>query len=118
MKQFSIHKVNKPVMQGKSRAGGMDADEAADISKLGPDGDGYGYNEQPSLLSVEEQEALQPKEIKVVNPWIHKATHVESLINVKVGIYHSSYVLFKYYSNSSILNNLNLGFAGQTCQCN
>ena len=36
----------------------MDADEAADISKLGPDGEGYGYNEQPSLLSVEEQEAL------------------------------------------------------------
>lgn len=122
MKQFSIHKVNKPVMQGKSKVGGYGADEEADISKLGADGEGtgYGYNgqEQPSLLSVEEQEALQPKEIKVVNPWIHEATHKEYLENVKVGIYHSTYVLFKYYSNSCILNNLNLGFAGETCKRN
>jgi hypothetical protein len=37
-----------------------------------------------SLLTAEEQEALQPKEIKVVNPWIHDATHKEYLESVKV----------------------------------
>ena len=40
--------------------------------------------EQSSLLTAEEQEALQPKEIKVVNPWIHEATHKEYLESVKV----------------------------------
>ncbi len=39
---------------------------------------------QSSLLTAEEREALQPKEIKVVNPWIHEATHKEYLESVKV----------------------------------
>lgn len=66
------------------------ADEVADVSKLGADGGDvstYGGNrngeEQPSLLSIEEQQALQPKEIKVVNPWIHEQTHKEYLETVK-----------------------------------
>lgn len=37
MKQFSIHKVNKPVL-GQNRGGGAMADEVADVSKLGADG--------------------------------------------------------------------------------
>ena len=73
------------------------ADEVADVSKVGAYGEGAdeGHNrngeEQPSLLSAEEQESLQPKEIKVVNPWIHEATHKEYLEGVKVRL------LFKYY---------------------
>lgn len=35
------------------------------------------------MLSVDEQEALRLKEVKVVNPWIHEATHKEYLENVK-----------------------------------
>lgn len=38
MKQFSIHKVNKPVL-GQNRGGGAMADEVADVSKHGADGD-------------------------------------------------------------------------------
>ena len=60
--------------------------------------------EQPSLLTAEEQEALQPKEIKVVNPWIHEATHKEYLESVKVSHTLATQVavtapalLFKYY---------------------
>jgi len=60
-----------------------------------------------SLLTAEEHEALQPKEIKVVNPWIHDATHKEYLESVKV-----SFIifllrclplapLFKYYYGGS-----------------
>ncbi len=37
MKQFSIHKVNKPVL-GQSRGGGAMADEVADVSRHGADG--------------------------------------------------------------------------------
>jgi hypothetical protein len=37
MKQFSIHKVNKPVLQGKFKGGAV-ADEVADVSKVGVDG--------------------------------------------------------------------------------
>ena len=79
-------------MGSKGQYGGLDemaADEGADISKGGGDGDGeYNGNqqEQPSMLSQEENDALQPKEIKIVNPWIHEATHKEYLENVKVGI--------------------------------
>lgn len=121
MKQFSIHKVNKPVLVGKYRTGTGGADEVVDDSKVGADGlvdtngAGHGYTgeEQPSLLSVEEQQALQPKEIKVVNPWIHEATHKEYLESVKV-----SANFFKFYYNLRFLFNLNLGLAGQTCQCN
>jgi len=39
MKQFSIHKVNKPVLQGKYRTGGASGvDEVADVSKVGGNG--------------------------------------------------------------------------------
>lgn len=62
MKQFSIHKVNKPVMGGRSGYGSATvADEVADVSTGGADGGEvtagghYGNGEeQPSLLSVEE----------------------------------------------------------------
>ena len=61
MKQFSIHKVNKPVLATKSKFGGIVADEVADASKGGVEGGDDTYNgnnrngeEQPSLLSVEE----------------------------------------------------------------
>ena len=40
--------------------------------------------EQPSHLTAEEEEMLKPKELKVVNPWIHEATHKEYLEQVKV----------------------------------
>jgi hypothetical protein len=40
--------------------------------------------QQPSLLSQEEQEALKPKEVKVENPWIYEQTHQEYLENIKV----------------------------------
>jgi len=94
MKQFSIHKVNKPALQSKLRGAGAEADEVADVTKLDAEGGNVstvGMNfhsrsgeEQPSLLSIEEQQALQPKEIKVVNPWIHEQTHKEYLEAVKV----------------------------------
>ena len=45
------------------------------------------------LLSAEEKEALQPKEIKVVNPWIHEATHKEYLESVKVRTILDTYFL-------------------------
>lgn len=62
MKQFSIHKINKPGLGKKSNYGTTGvADEVADVSKVGVDGEegtGRGNNrngeEQPSLLSVEE----------------------------------------------------------------
>jgi hypothetical protein len=94
------------------------ADEVADVSKLGAEGGDYStvggvniYNrngeEQPSLLSIEEQQALQPKEIKVVNPWIHEQTHKEYLETVKVCLSSSNIIIIR-----GILFNLNLGFAG------
>ncbi len=113
MRQFSIHKVNKPMMRRKEGAttgedgaeshkqpGGNgvvsgDFDAAGEITgaTMGMSGSGAGRQElhiggeQPSLLTAEEQEALQPKEIKVVNPWIHEATHKEYLESVKVSTY-------------------------------
>jgi hypothetical protein len=111
MRQFSIHKVNKPMMRRKEGATadqgdseslkqpgssgfvGGDFDAAGEITgaTIGMSGSIAGRHEfhiggeQPSLLTREEQEALQPKEIKVVNPWIHEATHKEYLESVKVG---------------------------------
>jgi hypothetical protein len=41
---------------------------------------------QPSNLTPEEEEMLKPREMKVVNPWIHEATHKEYLEQVKVNI--------------------------------
>jgi len=104
MKQFSIHKLSKPGVGAKSKYASAigDADEVADVTRGGELGEGTvgGNNrngeEQPSLLSVEEQEALQPREVKVVNPWIHEATHKEYLEGVKVSAY------------SNILYNLNI----------
>lgn len=106
MKQFSIHKVNKPMMRHKSGTGADDEDADESNKQPGFGGVGGDYDaageitagaaglagsfgglrgpEQPSLLTAEEQEALQPKEIKVVNPWIHDATHKEYLESVKV----------------------------------
>jgi len=95
MKQFSIHKVNKPMMRPRGAADGADEemDEGAGVASkymTGAEGEGNGdYATNPaaghsSLLTAEEHEALQPKEIKVVNPWIHEATHKEYLESVKV----------------------------------
>ena len=101
MKQFSIHKVNKPVMRRSQIGGAESANEDGEVSSkhLQPgmngsdvemnagdlDGSSTVQNMQgASLLTAEEQEALQPKEIKVVNPWIHEATHKEYLESVKV----------------------------------
>ena len=121
MKQFSIHKVNKPVMR-RQGAGAESANEEGEVSSkqyqtgmVGSDGevDAADYTAGPgghsgthdmqgsSLLTAEEQEALQPKEIKVVNPWIHDATHKEYLESVKVS-FHTQMALplaplFKYY---------------------
>lgn len=70
MRQFSIHKVNKPTLQGKVRGGGAEsADEAMEVSYHGANGgdrgtvggvnvQSRGGEEQPSLLSNEEQQAL------------------------------------------------------------
>ena len=121
MKQFSIHKVNKPVMR-RQGGGAESANEEGEVSSkqyqtggvLGSDGEvdaaemtaGPGGNSsnqymQASLLTAEEQEALQPKEIKVVNPWIHDATHKEYLESVKVSFIRRwllvLLLLFKYY---------------------
>lgn len=117
MKQFSIHKVNKPVMRPRGADGDEEMDEAGNslnnkYYSSGMHGDvgdeemmnGSGMSgnmRDASLLTAEEQEALQPKEIKVVNPWIHEATHKEYLESVKVSTYiwpsSESCVLFKYY---------------------
>lgn len=118
MRQFSIHKVNKPMMRGQSGAedegevssgkpGAGDYYDAGENAG-GPFGNGRHHemhdgSEPTSMLTAEEQEALQPKEIKVVNPWIHQATHKEYLENVKVsdtsylGHLSAPAVLFKYY---------------------
>lgn len=40
-------------------------------------------DQDESLLTAEEREALKPKDVKVVNPWIHEQTHKEYLENVK-----------------------------------
>lgn len=113
MKQFSIHKVNKPMMRHKS--GAADQEDLSDSNKYPGSGSGdvdagqitgaaisgtgrhevRPGQEQSSLLSAEEQEALQPKEIKVVNPWIHEATHKEYLESVKV----SALVVLRSYLN-------------------
>ena len=113
MKQFSIHKVNKPVMRRVAAAD----DKGGDATKQDEfdQGDGAAgsmsvggrreamFGDQ-SLLTVEEQVSLQPKEIKVVNPWIHEATHKEYLESVKVsnltsylGRHSAPALLFKYY---------------------
>ena len=42
-----------------------------------------GSEEVPAHLEGEEQEALQQKGIKVINPWIHEQTHKEYLEGVK-----------------------------------
>jgi hypothetical protein len=101
MKQFSIHKVNKPVMRPRGAEGD---EEMSDANKYYSGMDGVGDIDagetnagamsgsmraanDASLLTAEEQEALQPKEIKVVNPWIHEATHKEYLESVKVSTY-------------------------------
>lgn len=121
MKQFSIHKVNKPMMRHKQGPAGSGDDEGdAESMKQGIDGEveageftganmsGTGrqdtriVGDQNSLLTAEEQEALKPKEIKVVNPWIHDATHKEYLESVKVSLMKwmrpsLPAVLFKYY---------------------
>ena len=93
MKQFSIHKINKPQVVGSLGRGGdieEGADEVADISKQGLEGDemmgGGGYNgnqEQPSMTSNDDRDPNN-QQMKVVNPWIHEATHKEYLENVKV----------------------------------
>jgi hypothetical protein len=77
-------------MAGRTKQGNMDsaADEVADVSRYGADGGngtmgGYNRNDA-SMLSADEQDALHRKEVKVVNPWIHEATHKEYLENVKV----------------------------------
>ena len=110
MRQFSIHKVNKPMMRHKSGAGdGEEGLESNASAKVGGPGDydsaigglanggrhaSQMHGEQASLLTAEELEALQPKEIKVVNPLIHDATHKEYLESVKVsGVEASSRAL-------------------------
>jgi hypothetical protein len=99
MKQFSIHKVNKP---GQAGTRGAVGDEAAEVSKnyAGEGGDdGHYGNEQPSMLSADDNEELQPKQMKVVNPWIHEATHKEYLEGVKVRINYNYYVPGVLYLN-------------------
>ena len=100
MRQFSIHKVNKPMMRNKSGADGEDEDGNASAKNGAGDYDSVGgvtghangrqtshiHGEHSSLLTAEELEALQPKEIKVVNPLIHDATHKEYLESVKVSL--------------------------------
>jgi len=97
MRQFSIHKVNKPMMRHKSGADGEeDASAKNGAGEYDSVGDAAGHangrhtshihGEQASLLTAEELEALQPKEIKVVNPLIHDATHKEYLESVKVSL--------------------------------
>lgn len=63
-------------------------DEIGNISRGGnQEGNGqYRYNDQPSLLSNEENEALIAKDVQVVNPLIYQATHKEYLEGVKVSI--------------------------------
>ena len=43
-------------------------------------------NGEPSLLTQEENDALQPKDVKVENPWIYEQTHQEYLQNIKVSV--------------------------------
>ncbi len=82
-------------MRPRGAADGADEqmDEGAGISSkymTGAEGEAnaeYTSNQaagHSSLLTAEEQEALKPQEIKVVNPWIHEATHKEYLESVKV----------------------------------
>lgn len=95
MRQFSIHKVNKPMMRNKSGADGEEEDGSAkdgagDYDSVVGHANGrqtaHIHGERSSLLTGEELEALQPKEIKVVNPLIHDATHKEYLESVKVSL--------------------------------
>lgn len=135
MRQFSIHKVNKPMMRHKSGGEDDEVDESSGLKQTvgggadyqgafegdyasaavagGLSANGRIGDDQPSLLTAEEQEALQPKEIKVVNPWIHEATHKEYLESVKVS---TSYLGMRRFErrlsylniilNTRILNNL------------
>ncbi len=142
MKQFSIHKVNKPVMR-RQGGGAESTNEEGEVSSkqyqtgfvgsegevdaaemtAGPGGhSGHHDMQGSSLLTAEEQEALQPKEIKVVNPWIHDATHKEYLESVKV-----SFIRRCLFPSSSYLNIIYLwwifklfkmlGLARKTCKC-
>lgn len=101
MRQFSIHKVNKPMMRHKSGAAADGEDEEGPDASVKNGAGEYGsvasaaangrqtshiHGEHSSLLTAEELEALQPKEVKVVNPLIHDATHKEYLESVKVSL--------------------------------
>ena len=97
MKPFTIRKAAAPA-RGRP-AGGETSNEAAKYATA-PQGDrqnmsasgildgeesaGHYPKQDVSNLSKEELEALQPKGLRVVNPWIHEQTHKQYLTNITV----------------------------------
>lgn len=62
-------------------------------------------------LTQEELEALQPQGLKVVNPWIYKQTHVETLQALRVSKHpHENSALTHSVAYLSIFN-LNFVFS-------
>ena len=55
----------------------MMADESMKYGSIGGGKEGQivQNNGEPSLLTQEENDALQPKDVKVENPWIYEQTH-------------------------------------------
>ena len=84
---FTFRKQPKPFTIRKAGAGTANRTGGADMSM---DADAYASatsqqlhqmntsaaaNQEDTNLTPEELEALQPKGLKVVNPWIHEQTH-------------------------------------------
>ena len=98
MKPFTIRKAAAPT-RGRPAAGDQTSNEAGKYFTA-PQGDrqnlsasgildgeesaGQEPQQDQSNLTKEELEALQPKGLRVVNPWIHEQTHKQYLTNITV----------------------------------
>ena len=98
MKPFTIRKAAAPT-RGRAAAGDQTSNEAGKYFTA-PQGDrqnlsasgildgeesaGQEPQQDQSNLTKEELEALQPKGLRVVNPWIHEQTHKQYLTNITV----------------------------------
>jgi hypothetical protein len=115
IKNFSIRKANHPNrMQASADQGeesmmnnGLAGDHISPRANGKMNGHQNGlsmkHNNENSLLTKEEQEALKPKDVKVVNPWIYEQTHQEYLENIKVSI-DVSFIIVSFLIYLNLMN--------------
>jgi len=83
-KSFSIRKAINPNQTKNDMASADQMENSMNYGSLGGAQDQIVQNNgEPSLLTQEENDALQPKDVKVENPWIYEQTHQEYLQNIK-----------------------------------